>query len=66
MLQFSPEQRTLLAETVRDVAIIAAGAMIFGQFLSDGPFSPTLGIVGLLVWGSLVAFAIAVTGRKPT
>jgi hypothetical protein len=39
MLVLKAEQRKLLAETVRDIANIAAGAMVFGQFLADQAFS---------------------------
>lgn len=64
MLEFSVEQRVLLAETLRDIANIAAGALLFGQFLSDRPFSVPLGIMGAALWFCLVVFAIAVAGRK--
>lgn len=64
MLVFNREQRTLLAETLRDIANIAAGAMIFGQFFADETFSPRIAVEGLAVWGSLVAFSLFLMGRK--
>ena len=64
MLELSPEQRVLLAETLRDVANLAAGAMLFGQLLTERPFSLSLGILGVALWGCLVAFAMAVAGRR--
>lgn len=64
MLVFNREQRTLLAETLRDIANIAAGAMVFGQFLADEVFSPRLAVEGLAVWGVLVVSSLLLTGRK--
>ena len=60
MLVLTREQRTLLAETLRDIANIAAGAMVFGQFLSDQTFSLLTAAGGLAVWIVLVAASIAV------
>jgi len=64
MLELSPAQRVLLAETLRDIANVAAGAMVFGQFLTERPFSPSLGVLGMAVWICLVVSAIAVAGRR--
>lgn len=58
MLVLKRGQRKLLAETVRDIANIAAGAMIFGQFLSDRTFSAFIAVAGMLLWLGLVAWAI--------
>jgi hypothetical protein len=63
MLVLDREQRKLLAETMRDIANIAAGAMVFGQFLADGMFSPSLAFGGIGVWIALVACALAL-GRS--
>lgn len=64
MLKLKPGQRALLAETLRDIANLAAGAMVFGQFLSDRVFSSTLALCGLGVWMLLVAYAVALAGRN--
>ena len=64
MLRWTQEQRALLAETFRDIANIAAGAMVFGQFLGERAFSPALALLGVAVWACLVLFALAVAGRK--
>ncbi len=66
MLRWSPEQRALLAETLRDIANIAAGAMVFGQFLGERAFSPWIALVGVAMWICLVVFALSVTGRRPS
>ena len=66
MRRWSPEQRALLAETLRDIANIAAGAMVFGQFLGERAFSPWIALVGVAMWNCLVVFALSVTGRRPS
>jgi hypothetical protein len=64
MLRWNAPQRALLAETFRDAANVAAGAMIFGQFLSGRDFAASLALYGVAIWGSLVALAIVVAGRE--
>ena len=64
MLGWNQQQRRLLAETLRDVANIAAGAMVFGQFLSGRTFSPGLALLGLASWIVLIVFALSVAGRS--
>lgn len=66
MLRLKREQRAFLAETVRDVANIAAGAMVFGQFLGNQMFSMWIAIGGVAVWIALVTWAIELAGEvKP-
>ena len=65
MLEFNRQQRTLFAETVRDIANVGGGAMMFGSFLSDRPFSLAIAIAGFTVCAAGVTFAISVIGRKP-
>jgi hypothetical protein len=64
MVEFGSRQRVLLAETLRDVANIAAGAMVFGQFLGERTFSPSIAAPGFTVWACLVVFALSFVGRK--
>ena len=59
MLALSHEQRALLAETVRDIANIAAGAMVFGQFLGAQMFSLWTAVSGATLWIALVSWALA-------
>ena len=63
MLRLSRAQRMLLAETLRDIANIAAGAMVFGQFLGSQKFSFLIAAFGMGVWVALVAFAIVLAGE---
>lgn len=62
MLVLKREQRELLADTFKDIANVAAGAIVFGQFLSDGVFSFSLALVGATLWIVFVAFAVGVSG----
>ena len=58
MLRLSRAQRMLLAETLRDIANLAAGAMVFGQFLAAAMFSTTVAIGGMALWVVLVVTAV--------
>ena len=62
MLRLKRAQRTLLAETLRDIANLAAGAMIFGQFLADAVFSQRVALGGMFLWIVLVLCAAAHPG----
>jgi hypothetical protein len=63
MLRLTQEQRTLLAETVRDIANIAAGAMVFGQFLGGQSFSWWIALAGGAVWVAFVSWAVDLAGE---
>lgn len=60
MLLLTRQQRTLLAETLRDVANVAVGAMVFGQFLADRMFSSWVAVLGVAGWLILVACALVI------
>ena len=64
MLRLTREQRTLLAETLRDIANIAAGAMIFGQFLADATFSTTIAFGGVGLWVLFVVCAVLLASEE--
>ena len=63
MLRLTDEQRGVLADKLFDVANVAVGAMVFGQFLSDGPFSALLALAGVTAWILLVTFAMVLLMR---
>jgi len=62
MLTFKRTQLTLLADKLSDVANLAAGALIFGQFLGEQPFSPLLALLGVGIWVIITACAAALAG----
>ena len=59
MLRLSTEQRRLLADKLGDAANIAAGAMIFGQFLGDRRISLAAAALGFAIWLGLTAWALS-------
>lgn len=63
MLQLRERQRAVLIEKLPDLANVAAGALIFGQFLGERPISPVIGLTGLGLWFVLTGFAM-VLARK--
>ncbi len=64
MLVLQQEQRQLLAETVRDIANVGAGAMIFGHFLTEREFSASVAVGGVMVWFGLVGWALLLAREK--
>ena len=62
MVRLTHAQRALLAETLRDIANIAAGATVFGQFIGSQIFSFSIAAFGMGVWVALVAFAMVLAG----
>jgi hypothetical protein len=58
MLRLTRSQRSLLAETLRDIANIAAGAMVFGQFIGSQAYSLRVAVFGMGVWVTLVLAAV--------
>ena len=64
MIEFDARQRTLVADKLFDAANVAAGAMVFGQFVTEGPFSIAVAIVGLVIWITFVIASVALEGRS--
>ena len=58
MLVLDRAQRQILAETFRDIANVAAGAMLFGQFLSGQQFSTSVAMLGGALWILLTGHAV--------
>jgi hypothetical protein len=44
-------------ETLSQAANVAAGGLLFGQFVSDRPFSPKLACAGIGVWVTLLLWS---------
>jgi hypothetical protein len=64
MVGLSREQRRTLADKLPDMANVAVGGMVFGQFLSDRPFSPLLALSGLVLWALVIATVVFLGRRK--
>ena len=50
MVGLNREQRRISADKLPDMANVAVGGMVFGQFLSDRAFSPLVAVSGLVLW----------------
>jgi len=64
MLDLTRGQRSVLADKLPDAANLSAGALFFGQFLSDRPFSLMLAVVGILSWFALFSWALVLARRN--
>lgn len=47
--RYSEDQRARIGEKLLDLGKIAAGALLFGQFISSRPFDLQLAITGVVV-----------------
>ena len=63
MVGLTTEQRRMLIDKLPDAANLALGALVFGQFLQDRPFSRQLAAFGVAVWLGLLAWALLL-GRE--
>ena len=64
MLDLSPRQRTVLIDASQNAASVVLAGLGIGQFLSGGPFSAALAVVGFAGWVVLIAFMIFLARRK--
>jgi hypothetical protein len=62
MLRLKREQRAMFADKLPDLANLAVGALIFGQFLGSG-FSWTVGALGLVLWVFLMGTSTRLAGE---
>ena len=60
MLRLSAGRRVLLADKLSDLANLAAGSTVLGQFLTDRPFSWLLALCGFAVWSVLITAALRI------
>ena len=58
-------QRQVLADKLPDLANLATGALVFGQFLGERPPSIRLAIFGLATWVVLVAGGLLLAKGEP-
>ena len=62
MLRLKPRQRAVLVAMLPELANLAVAGLIFGQVLSDRPFSWPLVLVGMAIWLGLVTVTIVLAG----
>ena len=56
MIRLKLAHRRILVAHVPELANIAVGSLLFGQFLTDRPYSPVLAVLGIALWFALIAF----------
>jgi hypothetical protein len=61
MVELTRGQRAVLVDKLPDVASVAAGALVFGQFLGEH-FSWSVAIAGTTLWAFLVGCAVVLAG----
>ena len=64
MVGFTREQRQMLIDKLPDAANLALGALVFGQFLGDRPFSVSIAMLGIGTWMVLFACAFGLGGGQ--
>jgi uncharacterized membrane protein YbjE (DUF340 family) len=62
MLRLTDPQRAVLVHAIPAVANLAVGAMVFGQFLRQQPFSAGLAVAGIGFWFAFVGLTVVVAG----
>jgi hypothetical protein len=63
MLRFSARQLVALGETLRDLANLAAAALVFGQFVGEGFLSLGLAVAGTAFWLVVVWLGLLMEGE---
>ena len=64
MIRLTDAQRAVLVQALPAVAHLGLGALVFGQFLREQPFSIRLALAGIAVWMGFVSVAVVLAGRK--
>ena len=56
MLVLKDKQRELLSDKLPDAGNLAVGALFFGQFLTERPFSYALAVTSVALWFAAIGF----------
>ena len=64
MVKLIDAQRTVITQALPAVAHLAVGALVFGQFLREQPYSLWLAVAGVAIWLWFIGMAVAVAGGK--
>ena len=62
MLRLTDDQRAVVLDKFPDVANLAVGALVFGQFLSQGSYSIGLAAAGIAAWSALIVITLVIAG----
>ena len=61
----NPRRRVLIAH-LPELANVAVGSLLFGQFLSDRPYSLALAAVGIASWSVLIVVVFVIAEGEQT
>jgi hypothetical protein len=54
MIRLKPAHRRILVAHVPELANLAAGSLLFGQYLTDRPYSLVVAMLGIVLWFVLI------------
>lgn len=58
MLRLKPRRRTVLVETLRELANLVAGALVLGRLVGNQPWSLWSIVAGVVAWVALFGLAL--------
>lgn len=64
MVELRRQQRAMFVDKLPDFANVAVGALVFGQFLGNGVFSPYVALAGLGLWIVFMGWAAFLAGGE--
>ena len=64
MLRFGPRRRTVLVETLRELANLVVGALVIGRLVGAQGSSTFLLLGGIVAWVLLVGLAVLLAGES--
>ncbi|OFW13449.1 MAG: hypothetical protein A3F70_11220 [Acidobacteria bacterium RIFCSPLOWO2_12_FULL_67_14] len=56
------DQRAVVLDKFPDVANLAVGALVFGQFLGSESYSLALAAAGIAAWSALIVITLVIAG----
>ena len=62
MLRLKRKQQETLSQAFRELANLAAGALVLGQFVGPSVPSPRILLAGFVVWMILILFSVGLAG----
>ena len=62
MLRWKTRQRAVLVGMLPELANLGVPGLVFGQVISDRPFSWPLVVIGIAIWLFLVSFTMWLAG----
>jgi hypothetical protein len=65
MLRLTPKQRAVTVEKLPDLANIAAGFFVFGQFVGEEPTSVWLVTAGITICVTIAGVTLLIAGGEP-